>query len=157
QKRSWFSVALAFRRRPSAVTTSADRGLSHANPYLPDSQPIPPPRVRPAIPVSELVPPAVAEPKAWVSWPTSPHRAPPPAGAAFLTGSTWTLFMGDRSIRRPPLHDAFPATLWSPPRTAPSTLCARAKLTQASTSATPVQRAINAGRLSIMPFHSCRV
>jgi DNA-binding SARP family transcriptional activator len=45
---------------PSAVTTSTASRLSTVMPYLPISQPSPPPRVRPAIPVLETTPPVVA-------------------------------------------------------------------------------------------------
>ena len=34
--------------------------------------------------------------------------------------------------------------------------CSRAKRTQSATSAVPAQRAINAGRLSTIPFHTLR-
>ena len=45
-----------------------------------------------------------------------------------------------------------PAELWPPQRTAVSKPCSRAKSTAAITSAVPLQRAINAGRLSNMAF-----
>ena len=45
---------------PVGETTSADSRLSRASPYLPMSQPLPPPRVRPATPVDDTTPPVVA-------------------------------------------------------------------------------------------------
>jgi hypothetical protein len=73
-----------------------------------------------------------------------------------FTGSTLTLLIGDRSIISPPSQTALPVMLWPPPRTASNSPWARAKRTAAITSATPAQRAINAGRRSIMPFHTWR-
>ncbi len=52
QNRSAFSSLLACTSRPSAVTTSADTRLSHANPCFRASQPRPPPSVSPAMPVA---------------------------------------------------------------------------------------------------------
>jgi hypothetical protein len=56
----------------------------------------------------------------------------------------------------PPSQVPLPATLWPPPRTATSRSWARAKRTAATTSATPAQRAINAGRRSIEAFQTLR-
>jgi hypothetical protein len=56
QKRSRSPSSLAVVTAPEARTTSAERRLSTAIPYLPISQPRPPPRVRPAIPVVETTP-----------------------------------------------------------------------------------------------------
>jgi len=67
QKSSGFSSPLALTIRPSAVTTSAAIRLSQARPYERESQPTPPPRVRPAIPVVEIAPPRQARPWRWVS------------------------------------------------------------------------------------------
>ena len=61
QKRSGFSSALARRRLPSAVTTSAAIRLSMVMPNLRLVQPKPPPRVRPAMPVVELMPSGTVE------------------------------------------------------------------------------------------------
>src|SRR5215204_6363950 len=72
QKRSSFSSALAVSNRPSAVTTSDEIRLSQARPYLPLSQPRPPPRVSPAIPVIETTPRVVASPNPCVSRSNSP-------------------------------------------------------------------------------------
>src|SRR6266568_7578341 len=66
-RRSLLQFLLALRKRPSAVTTSADKRLSHVRPCFPRSQPIPPPSVSPAIPVDETIPPGVASPCACVS------------------------------------------------------------------------------------------
>ncbi len=65
--------------------------------------------------------------------------------------------MPDRSISSPPSHKAVPAMLWPAPRTEASTPCSRANRTAAITSAAPAQRAISAGRLSIMAFQMARV
>ena len=62
----------------------------------------------------------------------------------------------ERSIIRPPSQTALPATLWPPPRTAISSPCSRPKRTAAWTSAVPGQRAMRAGRRSIMPFRMRR-
>jgi hypothetical protein len=64
--------------------------------------------------------------------------------------------MSDVSIVSAPSASASPAMLWPPLRIDRSTPWWRAKFTQATTSATPRQRAISAGRRSIMPFHSWR-
>ena len=56
----------------------------------------------------------------------------------------------------PPSHRALPAMLWPPPLTASSRLCARANATACTTSAVPRQRAISAGRLSIIAFQIVR-
>jgi hypothetical protein len=57
----------------------------------------------------------------------------------------------------PPSHTALPDTLCPPPRTEISRPSARANLTQATTSAALAQRAIRAGRLSIMALKIRRV
>jgi hypothetical protein len=49
---------------------------------------------------------------------------------------------------------ALPAMLWPPPRTATGRRCSFAKASAASTSAVPLQRAISAGRRSIIAFHT---
>ena len=74
-------------RRP-AVTSSTDRRLSRASPYLPINQPIPPPRVRPATPVVDTTPPVTASPCSWVSRLTSAQVAPPCTRAVRCAGST---------------------------------------------------------------------
>ena len=51
---------------------------------------------------------------------------------------------------------AVPATLWPPPRTASGSPCSAAKRTAVATSSASAQRAIAAGRLSIMPFQTRR-
>ena len=81
QNRSLFSSALAWTRRPSAVTTSAPTRLSQVRPCLRSSQPMPPPRVKPPSPVVETRPPVTASPNAWVSWSKSAQVAPPCATA----------------------------------------------------------------------------
>src|SRR5713101_950288 len=86
----------------------ADRRLSQVSPYLPASQPRPPPRVSPAMPVSETWPPVVARPNAWVSRSKSPHVAPLSARAVRRMGSTRTLRIWDRSSINPLSHTALP-------------------------------------------------
>ena len=61
------------------------------------------------------------------------------------------------TIINPPSQTAMPGVLWPPPRTETSSRWSRAKRTAAMTSATPPQRAISAGRRSIMPFQTRRV
>src|ERR1700730_6410405 len=61
-------------------------------------------------------------------------------------------FIGERSIITPPSRVARPATLWPPPRTATSSPSLRVRLIASTTSATPLQRAIKAGRLSTRPL-----
>src|SRR5262249_38755755 len=102
QKRSGFSVALATRSCPSAVTTSAESRLSPVSPCLPMSQPTQPRRVRPAIPVFETVPPVVASPHTWVSRSSSRQSTPPSARTVRARGSTRIPFIGARSITKPP-------------------------------------------------------
>src|SRR5215218_2428330 len=77
QKRSGFSVALARRTWPSAVTISTPTTLSHARPCLRMSQPSPPPNVRPPTPVLEMRPPVVARPCGCVAASKSRQSAPP--------------------------------------------------------------------------------
>src|SRR5207302_1976742 len=150
QNRSGFSSALAVKNSPSAVTMSAESRLSQLSPCLPIAQPSPPPRVSPAMPVVETTPPVVARPKACVSRLNSPQVRPGSARAVRLTGSTLTLFIGDRSIIRPPSHTALPVMLWPPPFTDTSMPWARAKRTAAMTSATPALIARCAGVADVM-------
>ena len=117
---------------------------------------MPPPSVSPATPVWPMMPPVVARPWACVSWSTSPHRAPPCTQAVRPAGSTHTARIAERSMTTPSSHTAVPATLWPPPRTAISKSRSRAKRTAATTSATPVQRAMQAGRRSTAPFQILR-
>ena len=56
----------------------------------------------------------------------------------------------------PPSHTDKPGKLCPPPRTATGTPLFLAKPIAARTSATPVQRAISAGRRSIEPFQTFR-
>src|SRR3989304_5365515 len=55
QNRSSFSRSLATRRRPSAVTTSAETRLSHERPKPRARCPMPPPRGRPGAPVDHRI------------------------------------------------------------------------------------------------------
>ena len=156
QKRSSFSVSLAVSSLPSAVTTWAEMRLSQARPYLGESQPYPPPRVKPPIPVVVTRPPGEASPYACVSLSYSPHSAPAFARATRCSGSTRTPFMSERSIRSPSLHALLPATLCPPQRTATGRPCSRAKSRATATSATSRGRAISPGRLSIIAFQTRR-
>src|SRR4029077_15307906 len=54
QNKSSFSLALATRGFPSAVTISSDRTLSQVRPYFLTNQPTPPPSVSPAMPVLDI-------------------------------------------------------------------------------------------------------
>jgi hypothetical protein len=74
----------------------------------------------------------------------------PSARTSRLSTSTRTPRMGDRSITMPPSQVAKPAMLCAPPRTATIRPWSRAKRTARRTSATPPQRTISAGRLSII-------
>src|SRR5919199_3213199 len=56
QNRSGCADKDAVRDRPSAVTTCAEISRSQVSPYLRDSTPSPPPRVRPAMPTDGQVP-----------------------------------------------------------------------------------------------------
>src|SRR5215216_6755422 len=152
QKRSSFSLSLAVTSLPSAVTTSTEVRLSHVNPYLGESQPYPPPSVKPPTPVVVTRPPGVASPKSWVSLSNSPHNAPALARALREVGSTRTPLRLERSISTPSSTTPFPATLCPPQRTASGRLFSRARLTASITSAEPVGRTMSAGRLSINPL-----
>ena len=153
---SAFSCSFATTNWPSAVTTSAATRLSQVRPQRRTSQPIPPPRVNPAIPVVDTSPPVTASPNAWVSRSSSRHTTPGCARTRRAAGSTRMPVIGDRSMTSPPSQVPVPATLCPPPRMAVSTCWVRAKSTARSTSATPVHRAISAGRRSIVPFHTRR-
>ena len=154
QKRSACSSAEARRSLPSAVTTSAARRLSAVRPCRRDSQPIPPPRVRPPIPVVLTKPPGTARPCACVAASTSPQVAPPPHTAQRPAGSTATCRSAPRSSISPSSQTANPAKLWPPPRTVSSSPRRRAKRRAAATSPAPAQRAIRAGRRRMSPFHT---
>jgi hypothetical protein len=93
------------------------------------SQPKPPPKVNPAIPVVELIPVGSASANACVSLSTSARVAPGPTDAVWVGGSTLTIFIGLRSINRPPSPTALPAMLWPPPRTATVRSCSFANRT----------------------------
>ena len=80
------------------------------------------------------------------------HSAPPPARAFRDSGSTRNDAIGERSMRTPPSHKAWPATAWPPPRTEISNPRSRANRSMARTSAAPVQLAMRAGHRRIAPF-----
>ena len=125
-------------------------------PYLPISQPSPPPRVRPAIPVLETTPPVVASPWTAAARLSSFQVAPACAQMVRRAGSIRIPFIGARSIIRPPSVTARPATLWPPPRTDISAAWSRPMLTASTMSGTVRHRAISAGRLSISPLWTRR-
>ena len=156
QNRSGCSLALARSTSPAAVTTSADSRLSTVMPCLRLSQPKPPPSVSPATPVVELMPTGVARPWAWVASSKSASVAPPSTVARRRSGSTRTAFIRERSITSPPSHVALPAMLCPPPRTASSSPLSRANPTPRTTSAVVAQRAMTAGRRSIIAFQILR-
>src|SRR6266550_429406 len=156
QNRSGSSVALAFRIRPSAVTTSASSRLSHASPCFRMRIPKPPPRVSPAIPVSETIPPVVARPCACVARSRSRQVAPPSAVASCRPGSTCTAFIEDRLTTRPPSQIAVPETPCPPPRTDSGIPWSRAKVTAWTTSCVPRQRTIIRGFRSTISFQTRR-
>ena len=156
QNSSGCSVALAVMISPLAVTTSTESRLSQAVPCLRASQPMPPPSVSPAMPVVATNPPVVASPNSCVSRSNSPQVTPGRARAVPASGSTRTPFIPDRSMTMPSSQTAFPATLWPPPRTATRRPCSLAKVTAATTSATPAQLAMITGRLSTIPFQTRR-
>src|SRR5437899_7289663 len=108
------------------------------------------------MPVVEMIPPVVASPKACVAWLKSPHVAPPSARTVFVAGSTRIPRMRPRSITSASSAVPKPGTLWPPPRMATAKPSARAALTAAMTSATPVQRTTTAGRLSIIALYPLR-
>ena len=126
------------------------------SPNLRVVQPKPPPSVRPATPVVELMPIGVARPNFCASLSKSARVAPGSTRAVREAGSTWTDFISERSIKRPPSQTALPAMLWPPPRTARRSFASRASLTVLMTSAAPMHRATTAGRRSIMAFQIVR-
>jgi hypothetical protein len=64
--------------------------------------------------------------------------------------------MRERSITSPPSQTEFPAMLCPPLRTESNNSFERANETAAITSSGPAQKTINAGLLSMMPFHTRR-
>jgi len=137
---------------PSAVTRPAPTRLSEVRPQRRTSQPSPPPRVNPAIPVVDTTPPVTASPKACVSWSRSLHRQPACATTRRDAGSTRMPFMGERSRTTPPSVVEKPGMLWPPPRTASGSPSLRANSTPRTTSDTPAQRMMSAGRASCAAF-----
>ena len=152
-----FSSALAVTTSPAAVTISTASRLSMVRPYLPISQPSPPPRVSPAMPVVETTPPVVASPWQAAARLSSFQVTPPCAQTVRRAGSTLMPFIGARSIIRPPSVTARPATPWPPPRTEISAACSRPRFTASTTSGTVRQRAMSAGCLLISPLCTRRV
>ena len=157
QNRSGCSWSLAVRNRPSAVTTSADSRLSQVSPYLRCSQPMPPPSVSPAIPVVETAPPVVASPNACVSRSNSPQVRPAWAwarpGAGVDPHALHRRQVDDDAV----VADRLPGDVVPAAADRDRQVRARCRTASAaSTSATPVQRAITAGRLSIMPLCTLR-
>ena len=157
QNRSVFSFSLARTMRPSAVTTSTDETLSEVQPKLAG-------KVTESAAEGEARDPCGRDEAKHGSkavylgsrW-TSPRRHPAWARAVRELGWTHTPRIRDMSSINPPSHTASPAMLWPPPFIDNATPCSRAKLTRATTSATPRQRAMSAGRRSIMAFQIERV
>ena len=89
-------------------------------------------------------------PNATVAWSTSPQVHPASARTVCSRGLTVVLRISDRSTTRASSHTPRPPALWPPLRTAISAPCSRANRTQLITSAASRQRAMAAGRLSIM-------
>ena len=108
------------------------------------------------MPVFDTVPPVVASAKAWVSRSSSFHSTPPWAVAVRAAGSTRMPFIGLRSMTIPPSLVPYPGALCPPPRTDTTKPCSTANASARWTSATPRQRAIRAGRRSMLPFHTRR-
>ena len=116
----------------------------------------PPLSARPATPVSDTTPPGAASPSGAVTWSTSAHVAPPWTWTVRPPSSRRTPRIGDRSMTRPSSTMAVPATLWPPPRTERGSACTAANRTAVATSLASAQRAMSAGRLSIIPFQTRR-
>jgi hypothetical protein len=81
---------------------------------------------------------------------------PEPARAVRASGSTSTWFIGPQSMTTPSSQEEKPGVECPPPRTATWTSCSRAKASATFTSLAEVQRAMTAGRLSIIPLNSAR-
>ena len=141
---------------PSARTTSADSRLSSVRPCRPMRWPMPPPRVRPATPVVSKVPPGIASRCIALHASTLRHVAPPPTRARRDSGSISTPPISRRSIRRPPLHIEWPATLWPPPRIAIGSPSCWAQAIAAAKSSLSAQHAITAGTRSIIVLNVVR-
>jgi hypothetical protein len=80
QNKSSFSLPLATRGFPSAVTISSDRTLSQVRPYFLTSQPTPPPSVSPAMPVLDIT---------LLGQPSQRHGFPDPHHEALLQPALW--------------------------------------------------------------------
>jgi len=104
------------------------------------------------MPVLARKPLGTAMPKAPVAWSRSPSVAPASTRTVPFSGSTVVLRSCERSTTSASFHTPSPPALWPPLRTETVTSYSRANRTQAITSATSRQRAIAAGRLSIMPL-----
>src|SRR5262245_50654873 len=102
QNRSGLRPALAVTRSPSAVTRAARCRLSAAKPYRRDSQPTPPPRVKPATPTEVDEPEIGASPNGAAAAITSAQVAPGPTRATRREGLTRTSAIAVVLISRPP-------------------------------------------------------
>ena len=156
QCRSGCSSALARTWRPSARTTCAETRLSTVIPSRRRWWETPPLSARPATPVSDTTPPGVARPSGAVTRSTSAHVAPPCTCTVRPDASMRTSRIAERSITTPSSTMAVPATLCPPPRTESGSPRSAAKRMAVATSPGLAQRAIAAGRLSIMPFQTPR-
>lgn len=137
QDRSASCSSLTRRMRPSAVTICAESRLSIVRPNLRLRRPKPPPSVYPPMPVCETASAVVIRPCSRAALSSPNNSAPPPARARRAFGSTFTSFIRNRSITRPPSHTDFPGQLWPPPRTATSRSRSRAKVTARLMSSAP--------------------
>ena len=86
----------------------------------------------------------------------APPAPPPPARAVRACGSTAIDLSPRRSITMPSSQVLSPEKLWPPQRTATASPCSRAACTAATTSAVLAQRAITAGRRSIIALKTRR-
>jgi hypothetical protein len=114
-----------------------------------------PPSVRPATPVDEIKPPVLASPCSAVAASKSAQVAPGSTTATRRSGSRRTPVMADKSMTSPS-QLLKPPTLCPPARTAGEVPVARAKFTAAAMSETVWHRAIRAGRVVTVPFHTAR-
>ena len=111
---------------------------------------MPPPRVSPPTPVVEMMPPVVASPNGYAAALRSPQVAPPSTRAVWVSGSTRTPRIDDRSTTSASSAVPKPGTLWDPPRTATVRSFSAANRTAVITSPALAGRTITAGRRSIM-------
>ena len=117
---------------------------------------MPPPSVSPPTPVVEMMPPVVARPNGYPAAFMSPQVAPPSTRAVWVSGSTRTPRMVERSTTRASSAVPNPGTLCDPPRTATVRSFSAANRTAVITSPVLAGRTITAGRRSIMALYTRR-